>query len=181
MKICAKCGASETALTRTRLATYEDKVMGYDVVLVNAVDRFTCECGHELDVVTNQEGLIAAVGLTRVHMPYKLFGPEIRSLRKALGLKSVEFANKIDVTAETMSRWENGERLSDVNERALRLVTAASLSPRAPLIDVNFDVLTSMKFLPVRPANIPALWFEMVRTKTQDRKKDDQWDMAEAA
>ncbi len=176
MKVCAQCGASGTALTRTRLATYEDTVLGYAVILVNAVDRFRCsDCGHEISVVTNHEGLIAAVAIKRIQMPYKLYPAEIRHLRMAMGMKGVQFAKHVGATAESVSRWENGETIGTDKERAIRLVAASTLKSRAPLMEIDYSVIVSMKFLPMRPVNLAPLWFEMVRIK-HDKQKDDQWD-----
>ena len=181
MKTCAKCGASGTALMRTRLANYEDAVLGYDVILVNAVDHFKCSvCDHEVKVVANQEGLIAAVALARLQMNYKLSAQEIKRVRMALNLKGVEFARKLSVSAETVSRWENAERMSDEKERTLRIVAAVILAERAPLVDIDLAAIASMKLIPMRPVEFDPLCFEMIRTKV-DKKKDDQWDSVDEA
>ncbi|HYO53277.1 hypothetical protein [Archangium sp.] len=48
---------------------------------------------------------------------------EIRLLRTYLGFSGVEFAAVLDVTPETVSRWETGKKhMSSVAERALRLM-----------------------------------------------------------
>ncbi len=178
MNVCAKCGASGTALTRTRLATHDYPVLDMPVVLVNAVDRFTCTCGHSLDVIANHEGLIAAVALCRVLMRIKLNGKEIRLLRKTLDLKAIELAGRLEVSPETLSRWENAaEVISNAKEKNLRLRVALALATKAPAIEVNLEALMAMEITPVRPANWPVLCLEAVRVKG-DLKKETQYDKA---
>jgi transcriptional regulator with XRE-family HTH domain len=175
MKMCAQCGASGTALTRSRLATYETSVLGYSVVLVNAVDQYVCDAGHTLDVVANQEGLAAAVGVQRVQMPYKLYSAEIRRLRMAMGLRGTELAKRLSTTAESVSRWENGSRMGEDKERTFRVLASVVLGDRAPLIRCDLQEILTMSMVPIQPAQFPAFWFEMVRIK-HDQHKDDQWD-----
>lgn len=179
MNMCAKCGASGTALTRTRMATYDETILGNPVSLENGVDQFVCsKCGHTVVAVANQEGLIAAVALCRILLPYKLNGQEIRLLRMALGLKGIELAKKLDVTPEAVSRWENGEVIGNPKEKTLRLVIALAVMPKAPAIDVDLQELMSMEITPVRPTEWPVINLEMVRWK-RDNHKDTQWDTTE--
>jgi len=180
MNICAKCGASgKTALTRTRLAAYETTVLGMPVVLVNAVDQYTCKtCGHAVEVVANNEGLVAAVALCRTEMTHKLNGEEIRLLRLAMGLKGNELAKKLDVDPATISRWENGEIIGNVAEKRLRLAVALALRPKAPAVDVDLEELMAMEITPIRPTTREPLELEVVRMKA-DHHKSIQWDMAD--
>jgi DNA-binding transcriptional regulator YiaG len=179
MEVCAKCGASGTALKRARLESYEDSVLGNPVTLVNAVERVTCVCGHSVDIIPNQEGLIAAVALCRLMLPYKLNGREIRLLRNALSMKGTEFAKKFSVSPETLSRWETGAEVIGNNaEKYLRLSAAVSLMPLAPAIDVELEQLQAMELSPLRPSEWPSLRLERVRLK-HDKKKDTLWDTEE--
>ena len=182
MKSCARCGATGTALLRQRRAEYEDVVLDMPVMLVNAVDIFTCSsCGHEIPVTQNQEGLIAAVALCRILMPRKVRGREIRLLRKAMGLKGVELAKKLAIKPETLSRWETGaEVIGAQAERNLRLLVAVMLQPKAPAIDINLQDIMNMEVNALMPANSEHLWLEAVRVKS-DSKKETQYDKAEAA
>ncbi len=158
MDTCAKCGALATALRKEKLPTHGETVLDLPVILLNAVERVSCECGHYTDTIPNNEGMIAAVALCRVMMPYKLNGLEIRLLRQTLGLKGVEFAKKLSVSAEAVSRWENGEAIGNAAEKLLRVTAALVLMEKAPAIDVDLQKLTTMEISPIRPANwSPAL------------------------
>lgn len=180
MHHCAKCGASGTSMTSARLPTFDDVVLENPVTLVNVVDRITCkECNHFLDLVPDQEGLIAAVALCRVQQPYKLNGREIRLLRIALGLKGTEFAKKLSVTPEAVSRWENSnEIIGNQTEKYLRLTVALGLKPKASAIDIALEDLMAMDIVPMRPTDLPTIFLEQVKLK-EGRRKHKQWDKAD--
>jgi DNA-binding XRE family transcriptional regulator len=40
-------------------------------------------------------------------------GPTLKFVRKALGLRAAELGELLDVSAETLSRWENGHRVAE--------------------------------------------------------------------
>ncbi|MRI57715.1 hypothetical protein D8770_28020 [Methylobacterium sp. DB1607] len=68
------------------------------------------------------DGLLRAVVLQRVLHERKLSGPDIRFLRKCLGIKAKDLAQKIAVTAEHLSRCENkAVPISPASEKLLRL------------------------------------------------------------
>ena len=65
----------------------------------------------------------------------------MRFLRKYLGFSGVDFAGLLDVTPETVSRWENGKKqMSPVAERALRLMVFV----RAPLAEYPLEKLAGV-------------------------------------
>jgi transcriptional regulator with XRE-family HTH domain len=43
-------------------------------------------------------------------MDARLVGPRLREMREAAGLSQVEFAGKIGVRQNTVSRWERGDQ-----------------------------------------------------------------------
>ena len=52
----------------------------------------------------------------------KASGEVLRFMRKALGLRAVDLAELLDVTAETLSRWETGKL--NIERRAMALLAA---------------------------------------------------------
>lgn len=55
----------------------------------------------------------------------RLTGPEIRFLRKHLGLAGCDFADRMGVSASTVSRWEAGkQKIGPSNDRLLRMMVA---------------------------------------------------------
>lgn len=79
----------------------------------------------------------------------RLTGEEVRFLRKYLGLSSADFAHRIGVTQETISRWENGhEPIGIVPDRTLRLMVALE----KPVQEYSTEVLDEISPDEPKPA-----------------------------
>jgi DNA-binding transcriptional regulator YiaG len=150
MKKCKKC---KSKLKSDVFEIYEDKLLGIPgVYLRNTVSRDFCpKCQkNQSIVIPNLQGLIAAVAVHRVKQPLKLSAEEIRFLRKACEWKAIELGKKLEVRAETISRWEHGtETMSPQSEKLLRVIVADELSGKAPGIDVDPKALAKMPLQPV--------------------------------
>lgn len=172
---CEKCGA--TAPVTTPLLSYETDRIGIPIVIKNSAKRITCgTCNNVLGIsIPDMPGLIAAAAITRALSPYKLSGSEIKFLRKAAQWKQKDLADALEVSAETVSRWENGEPIGSTNERILRILVTSELSPMARQINFRIADIAKMKILPVWPANNPPeLHFEWVRVVFVDERKSSQ-------
>lgn len=117
---CDACGAQ----MKSGRENYRYTACGLETVtLMNVEVRRCAECGeYEVDIPRVEElhRLIAQEVASKVA---RLTPEEIRFLRKHLGFSGVDFAAVLDVTPETVSRWENGKKqMSPVSERALRLM-----------------------------------------------------------
>lgn len=92
-----------------------------DVVLVGVKIRMCEGCGHSSVAIKKLAELhrVLATGIARA--PHKLAPGEICFLRKHLGWSGQDFARHFGVTAETVSRWENGRKaMGPTAERLLR-------------------------------------------------------------
>jgi transcriptional regulator with XRE-family HTH domain len=119
--------------------------------------------------------LIAAVAIGRSKADRKLSGQEIRFLRKALDETAKELAEHLDVTEETVSRWEN-DRLAISNsvERMLRLRVCKVLRQKAPAMDWNDDqILYRLKIIPVGAKPL-VMTFWLVSHKRQDQYREQK-------
>lgn len=83
-----------------------------------------------------------------------MIGEKIHQYRKQLGLSQGELANKIDVTRQTVSKWELGETLPDT-QNILKLCSVFNISPNA-LMEENY----------ILQENIPA-----EKTTTEPKKQ----------
>jgi DNA-binding transcriptional regulator YiaG len=96
------------------------------VYLVNApigVDE-----GEEyIDLPPEQIDKMIATEIIRQGIPLR--GREVLFLRKALKMNCNQWAEKLDVTASGILRWEQGgdKRLSKINEVAIRMLCAEEL------------------------------------------------------
>lgn len=142
--------------TPKNIPRHKDTLMGLPIVLLNAA--YEVSHGDETGVVVpDVQALEAALAVARVTLPTKLTGSEIRFLRKAIGIKAVNLAKFLDVTAETFSRWENGNgaAISTNAERVLRLRVLHSLREKAPAVPAKDDKILDMDFIAARTSLDP--------------------------
>lgn len=164
MAKCKTCGSSSFR-TEPLHEYHDDLTCEFTIVIVDGVEREVCTvCGTVRGIkIPNVKGLIAAVAVKRVMLSHKLTGGEVRFLRKALGWKAKELAEKLDVTAESVCRWEKGPQpINPTAERYLRLVVGSLLS-QYTLVDFSPEHIVNMQIKWVRPpeADRP-LWFPFI-------------------
>jgi DNA-binding XRE family transcriptional regulator len=123
--------------------------------------------------IPDMPGLVAAVSVARAKEPTKLNGREIRFLRKAIGFTAKELASDLDVSEETVSRWENGHlAIGNSVERILRWKVCKALEEKAPAIHWDDDeIVTRMEIVPVstRP---PVMAFNRGPFKRRERWRE---------
>ncbi len=173
---CMKCGANGIR-TETLPRYQDDGLVGLpNVVVLNAARQYTCEeCGTDNGIsVPDIKGLEAAVAVTRVMIPVKLTGREIRFLRTALGLKATELAERLGIggAGEKISRWENEKvPISSRDEKMLRILAGHELSERAKAIEFDETKIFAMKI----PAIVEAPRKEVEMKFIRIRISDDTW------
>lgn len=96
-----------------RKATWESPYHFVDSGLPNVylvgIKYGVCKaCKKQAADIPALKSLMQVIARAVVEKEAQLTGPEIRFLRKRVGKKSLEFAHIIGVTAEQVSRWENG-------------------------------------------------------------------------
>lgn len=123
MKNCHLCGVE--GLVETREEVQYRALPGTTLVDIKVE---TCpSCGERFEHIPAISQLDDALLRSLVRKQARLMGPEIRFLRKCLGLSATDMAAKMRVTKETMSRWETGAReISPQNDLLLRLIVASS-------------------------------------------------------
>lgn len=118
---CKRCSAS-VEVTR---ANYDYSSCGLPVTLCDVQVRTCGECGERGAAIPNIDGLHRAIATAVTRKPARFTGSEVRFLRKYLGWSGADFAKKIGVSAEIVSKWENDrEQIGAANDRLLRLLVA---------------------------------------------------------
>jgi DNA-binding transcriptional regulator YiaG len=147
MTICGECGSEH--LKSSVLPAYEEDLGGITVRLLNCVIREVCEqCGDATTEIPDLDGLMRAAALARALMPIRLAGSDVRFMRAALNMSGREFAEAMELTPETVSRWENGERgIGGYSEKLLRHNICALLHGDVRGIDYDPAVITRMKIV----------------------------------
>lgn len=120
MPDCTSCGTP----METRREEVEYDAAGLPGVTLRGVDVSRCPaCGDKQVAVPRLPALHQALARTVVTKPGRLTGPEIRFLRKHLGLSGQDFADVMGSDPSTISRWENGkEPMNKHADRLLRLM-----------------------------------------------------------
>jgi putative zinc finger/helix-turn-helix YgiT family protein len=143
MKRCRSCGSRSIT---TRL---EDRPLdSLPSVTLRELKIHRCdECGAEAISIPRMEQLHEVVAKALVKKRGRLSGPEVRYLRKWLGWSGRDFARRFDLSAEHVSRIENGHNaIALVADRLLRILVLT----RAPAPDYSPE-----QVLETEPADEP--------------------------
>lgn len=124
---CLECG---NKLTRTT-GNHRYTTCGLKNIILKNIPIFICsQCGEEEFIIQNMEGLHNLIATIVASQVFRLLPEEIRLLRTHLGFSGVDFARAIDVTPESVSRWETGkEKMSLSLERFLRTLILYRFGP----------------------------------------------------
>jgi DNA-binding transcriptional regulator YiaG len=106
----------------------EDVGAPFKVLLHNAVKIRENEKGERLSyAIPDLEGLIVAVVISRILHPRKLFGADIKFIRKAISFKQKDLASKLEMSVEHLSRCETGAHvMAPSSEKLLRILSLKS-------------------------------------------------------
>jgi putative zinc finger/helix-turn-helix YgiT family protein len=187
MRKCQVCGSNNA--TRETVPYHIEELLGMRVGVIESVQKDICtKCGEEVITIPDVNGLIAAVAVTRVMLPLKLNGTEIKFLRKAIGLSGKNLAELLGVRPETVSRWENndaGTQIGSSGEKLFRIIVGQHIKEgdidKAPAVDFNCKQISEMAINPLRIVDEkPLLSFERVKVKI-NRKTQEAWDEPLAA
>src|SRR5581483_8752737 len=116
-----------------------------------------------------------AVAIARVKLPVKLKGRDIRFLRWAMELTGRNLAKKLEVAAETISRWENDhDPINPASEKLLRLLVGVHLAERAPMVPFIAKDIDTMRITFRPTTETLEMWFvavpaEQTATEPQGR------------
>lgn len=166
---CDDCG--------TPVAIEPGSVRRYDIgglphVELHGVVVARCQgCGKETLTIPRISQLHRILAEGFVTQRRMLAPPEIRFLRKHIGLSAVEFAQRMGVTRETVSRWETGAQpMGAVADRLLRLLVVTHDPTESYAVD---DFLRELEDVapPTRLDPVP-LWRTDATGWTPDRQPD---------
>ena len=105
--ICPDCKKDEMAQGKETIR-YEECGLP-NVVLKDILLRSCANCGNKLVSIPNLAGLHRCIAVVFVNKPERLAPAEIGFLRKSLGWSKADFARKLHVRPEQVSRWESSK------------------------------------------------------------------------
>lgn len=122
---CAECGGDRVTVERAVAIRYD--MGGLHHVTLQGVETRRCEgCGDVTIKIPRIGQLHRVLADYLIRQPRLLLGCEIRFLRTHLGLSTQDFAHRMAVTRETVSRWEHDNAsMGETSDHLLRaLVTS---------------------------------------------------------
>ena len=157
-KTCPKC---DEPYFRKIVASHHYENSGLPDVYLEDVELRECACGESL-VLRGMGELLKVIAICLAHKPARLTGEEIRFLRKTLGAKAKDFAEKMSLSPEHLSRIENGaQEVSASTDKLARLRICLDLlrSTDGHRFVHMFDVDDLLKIIdgPLPPDEL-ALW-----------------------
>src|SRR3989304_2095327 len=107
---CERCGGPMKATVKD--TPYVGS--GLPNVVLKGIRVYTCAaCSEEVPEIPNLLQLHQVIAKAVLTKDTLLTGPEIRFLRRHMGLKAKEFAELVGTTDVTISRWETGANKID--------------------------------------------------------------------
>ena len=154
----APCDACGGPVTTDRNAVRRYTVGGLPHVELHGVTATTCAgCEKEGIIIPRMGQLHRVLAEAFVRQRRMLAPAEIRFLRKHIGLSGLDFAQRMGVQRETVSRWENGAQpMGATADRLLRLLIVTHEPSESYAVD---DLLRELNDVPApeRLASVP-IW-----------------------
>lgn len=142
---CDACGTPMSPSTKD----YRYRESGLHHVILEGLRVYQCpKCQTEAPEIPNLLGLHRAIAKALLTKPALLTGPEVRFLRRHMGLKAAEFAEQLGTTSVTVSRWETGAIAIDPKtDRLIRLLCVRKLEEesRRLILPGLYDVITGLR------------------------------------
>jgi putative zinc finger/helix-turn-helix YgiT family protein len=129
MEKCYKCDSDLETITDL---PYHYKESGLDYIWLVEILQYRCKkCGEVSVEIPHVNELHLLIGKYVVCKKELLTGPEVKFLRKEIGMKSKDMAAALSIGAETYSRWENGKQLITApHDKGLRMIYVMNASEK---------------------------------------------------
>lgn len=141
---CLECGST----MKKHKENYKYAESGLNNFVLVDTEVYRCgNCGEEEAVIKDIEKLHDFMATYIASKEHKLSGEEVRFLRSHMGYSGVQFAKKVGVKPETVSRWENNKQAIDVPaERLIRVLVLSGAEPSRNYDDLeNFGIKDILK------------------------------------
>jgi len=131
--MCPRCGSQlhDRTATERRPHLYLSSALP-DLFLVGIQVRSCRRCGHETPKIPRSVRLSRLIADRLLGRPNRLRGDQVRFLRRQVGFDAKRLATLMGISAEHLSRIENGRTPpSETLDRLARAIVAAALGSRA--------------------------------------------------
>jgi len=175
-----RCGKCNGLMERSVKPEHVEDLGGLVVKVLNAVVVQRCaSCSDEMTGIPDIQGLARAAAMVRALNPARLLGKEVKFIRKALDMTQKQFAEKMELSHEHVSRWENDHNgVGGLSEKLVRH-NACALLHREGICEYDPKVIANMRFTTPPAEGMPPI--EMVRVRLQhcvDDADESKWSEA---
>ena len=174
MHRCKKCkGLMEKSIK----SEHTEDLGGVVVKVLNAAQVYRCRsCDDEIVAIPDMDGLVRSVAIARALNPVRLAGAEVKYLRRVLDMTQVDFAKAMDLSPETVSRWETDARgIGGACEKLVRHNVCALIYKATKGRPYDASVIANMEFRSLKEGkSLPPI--EMVRVRVPDNDtQENEW------
>lgn len=178
MRRCDKCKTG--LLERSVKPEHIEDLGGVVVKIMNAVKEYKCtgdDCDEVSIGIPDMQGLVCAAAVYRALDPVRLSGKEVRFMRRALDMTQTQFGEAMDLTPESVSRWETGARGTGcASEKLMRHNLCALLYKDVLALDYDPKVIADMRFAELKEGKtMPPMEMHRVLVK-HDHQTTNVWD-----
>lgn len=126
---CFKCSGDLEAI---KDRSYHYTESGLDYIWLIGVIQYKCKKCEEMFVeIPRINELHLLIGKNVICKKELLAGPEVKFLRKEIGMKSKDMAAALSIEAETYSRWETGkQQVASCHDKSLRMIYVMNASEK---------------------------------------------------
>ena len=154
---CTECRQVEMVISKESIR-YEECGLP-NIVLKNVEVKRCPECGNSLVSIPALAGLHKSIATHLVQQSERLTAPEIRFLRKYLGWSKTDFARKLHVRPEQVSRWESDSKSMPMNKQSELLLR--SLVALGNKIEHYGDQIDSLALTPpTQPSSMLSMFYD---------------------
>ena len=105
---------------------------GLDNVVLTGVTMYKCACGEAVPELKNVGRIHRAIADALTKKKSRLYGQEVRFLRKEIGMTAKDLAGLLSVNPVTVSRWESGkEKVGSVSDKLIRMLYVQVMQERS--------------------------------------------------
>ena len=148
MMRCLECGTRMRA-RRNQTVPYPES--GIPDLWLKGITVYRCrKCRAEFPEFPNSKRLHQGIADWLTQKLFPLTGPELRFLRKQMGVSTKDLAEIMGMHRESLTRWETGaERIGAQSDRLIRLVYGVCCTPEGQTLPPHLqrirDALTSIQ------------------------------------
>lgn len=155
-------------------------IIGLNVILLNCVKEYCDDEGDKCISIPDMRSLSYTAAMTRCLINIPFNGKEIRNIRKIVGWSVKDMEKKLEIKAETISRWENDKyKMGGYVEKVFRIAVCEELKDKCKNVDYSTNDITYMKIK--RNYENVCMMFSRIKMKIERGPSEITWEASQKA